>query len=127
MVVDIDGRRAEATVEAIRGVGREAVAVVADVTVEDEVVAAIAVATREFGGLDVMFNNVGIDLEFGRVPFEQSDTLDTALTRAGKPHRFVVVPNADHQFSDVKDRATLLREVEAFLGEHLPATSPNAP
>jgi dipeptidyl aminopeptidase/acylaminoacyl peptidase len=60
-----------------------------------------------------------------QVPFEQSDTLDTALTRAGKPHRFVVVPNADHQFSDVKDRATLLRETEAFLREHLPvAVSP---
>jgi dipeptidyl aminopeptidase/acylaminoacyl peptidase len=62
-----------------------------------------------------------------QVPFEQSETLDTALTRAGKPHRFVVVPNADHQFSDVKDRATLLHEVEAFLGEHLPATPLNAP
>lgn len=62
-----------------------------------------------------------------QVPFEQSDSLDTALTRAGKPHRFVVVPNADHSFSDVKDRATLLREIETFLGEHLPAAPRDAP
>ena len=58
-----------------------------------------------------------------QVPFEQSDTMDSALKRAGKPHRFAVVPNADHQFSDVKDRATLLREIEAFLSEHLPAAT----
>jgi dipeptidyl aminopeptidase/acylaminoacyl peptidase len=62
-----------------------------------------------------------------QVPFEQSDTLDAALRRAGKPHRFVVVPNADHSFSDVKDRAVLLREVESFLGEHLPVAQPSAP
>lgn len=61
-----------------------------------------------------------------QVPFEQSDTMDTALKRAGKPHRFVVVPDADHQFSGVKDRATLLKEIETFLGEHLPAAAPNA-
>jgi dipeptidyl aminopeptidase/acylaminoacyl peptidase len=62
-----------------------------------------------------------------QVPFEQSDTLATALTRAGKPHRFVVVPDADHQFSAVKDRAVLLKETEAFLGEHLPVAAPAAP
>jgi dipeptidyl aminopeptidase/acylaminoacyl peptidase len=62
-----------------------------------------------------------------QVPFEQSDTLDAALTRAGKPHRFVVVANADHPFSDVKDRAMLLREIETFLGEHLPVTLQSAP
>jgi dipeptidyl aminopeptidase/acylaminoacyl peptidase len=62
-----------------------------------------------------------------QVPFEQSEALDSALTRAGKAHRFVVVPNADHQVSDVKDRATLLHEIEAFLGEHLPATPAQSP
>jgi len=62
-----------------------------------------------------------------RVPFEQSESLDAALKRAGKPHRFVVVPDADHQFSDTKDRATLLRETEAFLSEHLPAAAPVTP
>jgi dipeptidyl aminopeptidase/acylaminoacyl peptidase len=49
--------------------------------------------------------------------------MDEALTRAGKVHRFVVVPGADHQFSDLKDRVTLLQEIEAFLGEHLPAVT----
>jgi dipeptidyl aminopeptidase/acylaminoacyl peptidase len=58
-----------------------------------------------------------------QVPFEQSDVMDAALKRAGKPHRLVVVPNADHQFSDEKDRATLLRETEAFLADHLPAAA----
>ncbi len=58
-----------------------------------------------------------------QVPFEQSETMDAAMSRVGKPHKFVVVPGADHQFSAVKDRATLLQEIEAFLGEHLPATS----
>jgi acetyl esterase/lipase len=62
-----------------------------------------------------------------QVPFKQSDTMATALKRAGKPHRFVVVPDADHQFSGVRDRATLLKEIETFLGEHLPVAAPNAP
>jgi acetyl esterase/lipase len=61
-----------------------------------------------------------------QVPFEQSETMDAALKRAGKPHRFVVVPDADHQFSAVKDRAVLLRETEAFLAEHLPVAAPEA-
>jgi dienelactone hydrolase len=59
-----------------------------------------------------------------QVPFEQSETMDAALKRAGIAHRFAVVPNADHQFSDVKDRATMLREIEGFLGKHLPAAAP---
>jgi len=61
-----------------------------------------------------------------QVPFEQSDVMDRALTRAHTEHRFTVVPGADHQFSDVKDRATLLKETEDFLRRHLPAGVPAA-
>ena len=57
-----------------------------------------------------------------QVPFEQSEVMDQALTRARIAHRFVVVPGADHQFSEVKDRALLLKETEDFLREHLPAS-----
>lgn len=59
-----------------------------------------------------------------QVPFEQSEVMDQALTRAHIPHRFVVVPDADHQFSRVKDRTILLQETEAFLREHLPVAAP---
>lgn len=58
-----------------------------------------------------------------QVPFEQSEVMDQALQRAHVPHRFTILPGADHQFSDVKDRATLLQETEDFLREHLPAAA----
>jgi dienelactone hydrolase len=60
-----------------------------------------------------------------QVPFEQSEVMDEALKRARIPHRFIVVPDADHQFSGVNDRATLLRETDAFLREYLPAEAPS--
>jgi dienelactone hydrolase len=56
-----------------------------------------------------------------QVPVEQSEVMDEALKRARIPHRFTVVPDADHQFSGVNDRAMLLRETDAFLREYLPA------
>lgn len=62
-----------------------------------------------------------------QVPFEQSEVMDDALNHARIAHRFVVVPDADHQFSNVKDRAMLLQETEAFLHENLPAAAPTAP
>jgi dienelactone hydrolase len=58
-----------------------------------------------------------------QVPFEQSEDMHSALKRAGKAHRFVAVPDADHQFSAEKDRVIMLREIEAFLAEHLGATA----
>jgi dienelactone hydrolase len=58
-----------------------------------------------------------------QVPFEQSEEMHSALKRAGKPHRFVTVPDADHSFSAEKHRVILLREIEAFLAEHLGAPS----
>ncbi len=56
-----------------------------------------------------------------QVPFAQSEVMDAALKRAHVTHRFVIVPGADHSFSDVKDRALLLKETEDFLRENLPA------
>jgi dipeptidyl aminopeptidase/acylaminoacyl peptidase len=55
-----------------------------------------------------------------QVPFEQSEVMDEALKHAQVPHRFAVVPDADHQFSVVKHRVILLQETEEFLREHLP-------
>jgi dipeptidyl aminopeptidase/acylaminoacyl peptidase len=59
-----------------------------------------------------------------QVPFQQSEVMDAALKRVHAAHRFTVVPGADHAFSDVKDRATLLHEIEDFLKEHVPVAPP---
>jgi NAD(P)-dependent dehydrogenase (short-subunit alcohol dehydrogenase family) len=56
---DIEAEWAKDTVELIGGDGR-AVAIACDVSREDDVVAAIDLATESFGRLDVMFNNAGI-------------------------------------------------------------------
>ena len=62
-----------------------------------------------------------------QAPIEQSEAMDAALTRSGMPHRFVRVPDADHSFSEVKDKVTLMREIEGFLSEHLPAAGSATP
>lgn len=55
-------REAEAAslVDEIRGLGRRAFALHADVTVEDEVVALFAAVTAQFGHLDILVSNAGI-------------------------------------------------------------------
>ncbi len=60
-----------------------------------------------------------------QVPLAQSAQMDAALKHAGKPHRLVVLPDADHQFGNEKDRTMLLNQIEAFLREHLSATATN--
>ena len=63
--------------------------------------------------------------------FHAAEAIDAALKRAGKPHRFVVLPGADHQIAHEPDRAVLLGEIADFLGAQLtpgpdgkPAASP---
>jgi NAD(P)-dependent dehydrogenase (short-subunit alcohol dehydrogenase family) len=57
---DLDAESAKETVRQIEAAGGTAVAVATDVSKEDDVVAMIAAAVDAFGGLDVLFNNVGI-------------------------------------------------------------------
>jgi NAD(P)-dependent dehydrogenase (short-subunit alcohol dehydrogenase family) len=65
-VVDVNGETAEATGQEIRGLGRRATVVVADVSNVDAVEAAVAGITLELGRLDVLVNNAGIEM---RAPF----------------------------------------------------------
>ena len=55
-----------------------------------------------------------------QVDLEQSQAMDKALTRAGKPHRLVMIKDADHQMSAESARVTLLREIETFLSANVP-------
>ena len=60
VIVDVNPQRADATVEALRRGGTDAVAAVADVGNPDDVAAAIELAVSRFDRLDVVFNNAGI-------------------------------------------------------------------
>jgi NAD(P)-dependent dehydrogenase (short-subunit alcohol dehydrogenase family) len=57
----------EATVAAIRSAGGRAIALIRDSSAEDEVAGAVALAVKEYGGLDVCYANAGIS--GGMVPF----------------------------------------------------------
>jgi NAD(P)-dependent dehydrogenase (short-subunit alcohol dehydrogenase family) len=59
VVTDVVAEAAESTVAAIKAAGGRAAARVGSVLVEADFAAAIALAHSEFGGLDVLVNNVG--------------------------------------------------------------------
>jgi NAD(P)-dependent dehydrogenase (short-subunit alcohol dehydrogenase family) len=60
LVVDIDRVAAEGVAAGIREAGGRAASFGADLSVEDEVVAAIDAATSQFGRLDVLHNNAAL-------------------------------------------------------------------
>jgi len=61
-VVDIVGQSAEETAHAIEARGGRAIAISANVAVEDEVSAAVSKTVSAFGRLDCAFNNAGVQL-----------------------------------------------------------------
>lgn len=75
VVADIDLDHAKETVRQIEAAGATAVAVGADVSVEDQVRGMIAAAVDWCGRLDIMFNNVGIPTPRLGMSFEDH-TLD---------------------------------------------------
>lgn len=68
LCADCDLAAAEDTVKQIAAEGGEAVAITADVTVEDEVAAAVAGCVEQWGRLDILHNNVGISIAGGDAP-----------------------------------------------------------
>jgi NAD(P)-dependent dehydrogenase (short-subunit alcohol dehydrogenase family) len=71
---DVDEVSGAKTVEEIIAAGGRAVFKRCDMSVEEDVAALILTAEREFGGLDTIFNNAGIEQ-----PLTASDSLETAL------------------------------------------------
>ncbi len=61
VLADIDENAGFAAVEVIQASGGQALFVKTDVSQENEVEALIAIAEKEFGGLDTIFNNAGIE------------------------------------------------------------------
>ena len=94
-VVDVDGDAAAQTVDAVTAAGGVALAVEADVTSRDDVERACAAAVGAFGGLDVLYNNAGVDAT-GSVADATEDDWDRCfdvnvkgtflMSRAAVPH-----------------------------------------
>ena len=53
------------------------------------------------------------------VPIAQSRRMAAQLQAAGKQVRLVEFPGEDHWLSDAATRIQMLKEIEAFLAEHL--------
>ncbi len=60
-VVDLDAEGGQATVEQIESAGGEALFIAADVSSEADVRDAVAATVARFGGLNLLFNNAGIN------------------------------------------------------------------
>ncbi|MGH3520264.1 MAG: SDR family NAD(P)-dependent oxidoreductase [Haloechinothrix sp.] len=60
-VVDLRGEAAEETVAKITAAGGRALAIAADVTSAEQIEGAVGRAVAEFGRLDLLYNNAGID------------------------------------------------------------------
>jgi NAD(P)-dependent dehydrogenase (short-subunit alcohol dehydrogenase family) len=72
-VVDLNGDAAEETVAKVVAEGGRAVALTANVAVAGEVEAAVARAVEELGGLDVLYNNAGVDSRGSVADAEEAD------------------------------------------------------
>jgi len=55
------------------------------------------------------------------VPIEQSETMESALKRAGKPVEFVKMSNEDHWLTREATRIQMLKAAVAFVEKHNPA------
>ena len=60
VVADIDEQAARETVSRVEKTGGQAIAVVGDVSVEDDVARMVADGARRFGALHVLYNNAGV-------------------------------------------------------------------
>ena len=72
-VLDIKIENAEAKAAELRQSGVKAVAVAADVSKEDQVEAAVALAIKELGQIDILVNNAGIAIVRGVADLTEAD------------------------------------------------------
>jgi NAD(P)-dependent dehydrogenase (short-subunit alcohol dehydrogenase family) len=72
VVTDLIPARAKKVADEVAAAGGQAVALTADVRVEEDMQAAVRLAVETWGRLDVMYANAGIpEVGFGSVPFEE--------------------------------------------------------
>lgn len=79
VVADVDADGGEETVAGIRDAGGEATFVPADVSRAEDVRGTIETAVGEYGGLDVLFNNAGIEGPLSRFGDYDEDAFDRVV------------------------------------------------
>jgi len=90
----------EATVSAIRSSGGRAVALIRDSSVEEDVAGAVALAVKEYGGLDVCFANAGISGGRGGL-FELGEADWAALLRVNLIGPFLAIKHGAQESDSV--------------------------
>ena len=55
------------------------------------------------------------------VPISESENMDAALTRAGKPHQLIRLDGEDHWLSSPQTRTQMLQAAVDFVVQHDPA------
>lgn len=79
VAVDQDESALAGTVAAVDDAGGRAIGVAADVTRSDEVEAYVRAGVEEFGGIDVLFNNAGIEGVVSDLEHYPEETFDQVL------------------------------------------------
>lgn len=80
VAVDLEGTGLSDAVAAIEQTGAEVLAVTADVTSATDVQRYVAAATERFGGVDVLFNNAGIEGVTSPLDQYPEETFDAVLS-----------------------------------------------
>jgi NAD(P)-dependent dehydrogenase (short-subunit alcohol dehydrogenase family) len=73
LLMDREGEAVESTAEAVRALGRDALALRVDCTSDEEVAAAFAQGRERFSRIDILFNNVGQSARERASEFWQSE------------------------------------------------------
>ncbi|MEL7155941.1 MAG: SDR family oxidoreductase [Actinomycetota bacterium] len=79
VAVDLPGAAVEETGARVEGAGGRALVIGADVTVSDDVAGYVNATMDEFGRLDVLFNNAGIEGAFAPLDQYPEETFDQVL------------------------------------------------
>jgi len=79
VLADVDAAGGQAVTDEIRTQGFQGLFIQTDVSRREEVSAMIGAALKEFGGVDVLFNNAGIEGESGRLADSSDENWDRIL------------------------------------------------
>jgi NAD(P)-dependent dehydrogenase (short-subunit alcohol dehydrogenase family) len=102
--------------DGIRARGGEAIAVLADVSQDDEVAAMVETCVRTFGGLDILVSNVGIRRYrpfLDITPDEWREVIDTNLSAAF----FLARHSLPHMRAKRKGRIIVISGFDGFWGQ----------